>query len=105
MLHLVNRLLADVRADPVIPPVVAHLGMDEVLVDRRELLTQCLVQLSYHFVATAHSASLRKPSRPRPLRRVGAATAGLVARDAIVCARAAATQAARTTGAHIASET
>ena len=37
VLHLVDRLVADVRRQLRESPVVAHLGVDEVLVDRREL--------------------------------------------------------------------
>ena len=40
MLHLVDRLLADEAAKLVIAPVVAHLRVQEVLVDGRELLPQ-----------------------------------------------------------------
>jgi hypothetical protein len=35
--HLVDRLVLDVLGEAEIPPVLAHLGVEEVLVDRRQL--------------------------------------------------------------------
>jgi hypothetical protein len=44
VLHLVDRLVAAVLAEAAVPPVVAHLGVDEVLVDRRQLRREDVVQ-------------------------------------------------------------
>jgi hypothetical protein len=64
--------------------------MDEVLVDRRELLAERFIELSYHFVVTAHATSLRDPRTTH---------------DAIVRVCAMPDQAQRATGPDIASET
>ena len=57
VLHLVDRLLLDEGAEPVIAPVVTHLGVQEVLVDGRELLAQSEVQLFDDLLVPAHSAA------------------------------------------------
>ncbi len=44
VLHLVDRLVADVLGEPLVAPVAAHLGVDEVLVDRRQLGGQHVVE-------------------------------------------------------------
>ena len=44
VLHLVDRLLAVVLRERLVAPVVEHLVVDEVLVDRRELGGQDLVE-------------------------------------------------------------
>ena len=57
VLHLVDRLLLDERAEPVVAPVVAHLRVQEVLVDGRQLLLERLVELSNDLVVSAHTAA------------------------------------------------
>ena len=44
VLHLVDRLLADVLVEPLVAPVLAHLRVQEVLVDGGELAGEDLVQ-------------------------------------------------------------
>ena len=44
VLHLVDRLVAEVLAEPLVAPVVEHLGVDEVLVDRGQLGGEHLVE-------------------------------------------------------------
>jgi hypothetical protein len=44
---------------------VAHLGVQEILVDRRQLFAQRLVQLRYDFRIATHSASFAAPRRRR----------------------------------------
>ena len=56
VLHLVDRLLLDVVAERVVAPLVAHLRVQEVLVDGRELLTQRHVQLGNDLRGPFHVA-------------------------------------------------
>src|SRR5580704_4975303 len=44
VLHLVDRLLVDLLAEVLVPPVRTHLGVEEVLADGRELAGQDVVQ-------------------------------------------------------------
>ena len=44
ILHLADRLVADCFAEPFVAPVVAHLGVDEVLVHRGQLRGEDLVE-------------------------------------------------------------
>jgi hypothetical protein len=46
MLHLAERLFLDLRAETVVMPVLAHLGVKEVLIDRRQFFMQRFVQRS-----------------------------------------------------------
>ena len=54
VLHLVDRLVADVCGQALVAPVLAHLGVQEVLVDRRELAGEHLVQQLDDLVVTPH---------------------------------------------------
>jgi hypothetical protein len=72
VLHLVDRLLPDEVAQAVVTPVVAHLCMEKVLVDCRELLFESAVELRNDLSVTTHE--------PPPSRR---ATDSLVRADIV----------------------
>ena len=57
VLHLVDRLVVEVLAEPLVAPVVEHLGVDEVLVDRRELGGEHLVEQLDDLVVTSHGVA------------------------------------------------
>src|SRR5215510_12305295 len=64
MAHLVDRLLADLVRQALEPPVLAHLGVHELLVDRRQLVGEQVVEEREHlFVALHRTASLRQLAR------------------------------------------
>ena len=44
VLHLANRLFVDLLAESLEAPVLHHAGVEEVLIDRRQLVLQELVQ-------------------------------------------------------------
>ena len=60
VLHLLDRLVADLLAESPVAPVVAHLGVDEVLVDRRQLAGQHLVEQLENLVVATHGSDLRR---------------------------------------------
>jgi hypothetical protein len=49
VLHFNNGQLFDIAAQFVIVPVVAHLGVEEVLGNGRQLVLQCFIQYSDDF--------------------------------------------------------
>ncbi len=65
VLHLVDRLVADVVGQMAIAPVLAHLGVNEVLIDRRQLGRQHIVQdledlgISTHPPSLCHALQVR----------------------------------------------
>src|SRR5581483_990625 len=61
MLHLVDRLLALVVLELLQTPVAEHAGVQEVLVDRGELVEQHLVQVLDDLAVAFHAAPGRKP--------------------------------------------
>ena len=54
MLHLIDRLLLDEFAQPAEIPGLAHFGVQEVLVDRRQLFFEGLVEGRDNFRITFH---------------------------------------------------
>ncbi len=46
MLHLVDGFLPLVSGNPMHPPVLEHLCVEKVLIDRRELVSQYLVEVN-----------------------------------------------------------
>ena len=72
VLHLVDRLVADVLGEPLVAPVVAHLGVDEVLVDRRQLGGEHLVEQLDDLVVTLHGAIHGVSPSTGPVRRLSA---------------------------------
>ena len=54
VLHLVDRLLLDEVAELGVPPALAHLGVQEVLVDGGQLLAQRVVQVRDDGVVSSH---------------------------------------------------
>src|SRR5262245_1363237 len=68
MLHLADRLLVVVLGDPLEPPVAAHLGVQEVLVDADEFTGEHVVQGLDDLLAPLHATSralARLAQRPR----------------------------------------
>jgi hypothetical protein len=57
VLHLVDRLVADLLRQLHVAPVGAHLGVDEVLVDRCQLGRQDLVEGGDDLVVALHGAA------------------------------------------------
>src|ERR1700730_13670878 len=57
--HLADGLLAQLFPEPLVAPVLAHAGMDEVLVDGRELGREDLVEQRAHVVVSLHHRSPR----------------------------------------------
>ena len=60
VLHLADRLVAVVLAEAFVAPVVAHLGVDEVLVDRRQLGREDLVEQLDDTRTAAHDRTSRR---------------------------------------------
>ena len=56
MLHLVDRFVTDLLGEAPIPPVVTHLGVDEVLVDRRQLTGEHVVEHLEDVVVASHAS-------------------------------------------------
>jgi len=56
MLHLVDGTGADHGVQPLVPPVLAHLGMDEILVDGGQLLGKTHVQMLDNGVISFHDS-------------------------------------------------
>ena len=54
MLHLVDRLVVRVLAEPVEPPVLQHAGMQEILVDCGQFVLEDLVEMSNDFDVALH---------------------------------------------------
>ena len=54
MLHLVNRLLLNEVAELRVVPVLAHLGMQKILIDRGELFSKRLLQRSNNLGIAFH---------------------------------------------------
>src|SRR5262245_48145683 len=79
VLHLVDRLGPHLVGQPLVAPVGAHAGVDEVLVDRGELVGEELVQdlqdLRVTFHAGRNATGIRRPgqSAHRPLSRAHSA--------------------------------
>jgi hypothetical protein len=67
VLHLVDRLVADLLVEPLEAPVLAHLGVDEVLVDRGELVGEQLIQERQDLFSTLHG--IRDYDHARPVVR------------------------------------
>ena len=66
VLHLVDRFSALVLAELLVTPLLEHLGVQEVLVDRGELVLEDLVQVVEDFLVAFHRASgLERASRRR----------------------------------------
>jgi hypothetical protein len=69
VLHLVDRLVAHDLPEALVAPVFAHARVDEVLVDRRELVGEDFVQqiddlgLSLHPVSPSRGARINRGSR------------------------------------------
>ena len=63
VLHLVDRLLADLGGELVEAPVGVHLGVDEVLVDGRQLRRQDVVERFDDLVVALHCAGKLARSR------------------------------------------
>ena len=63
VLHLVDRLVAQLARQPLVAPVLAHLGVHEVLVDRRELLAKRLVQFRDDLIVATHRLPPRRSVR------------------------------------------
>ena len=61
ILHLADRLVAVVLAEAFVAPVVAHLGVDEVLVDGRELGGENLVEQLDDRLVAAHGRTSSAP--------------------------------------------
>jgi hypothetical protein len=57
MAHLVDRLLTQLGGEPEVAPVLAHLGVDEILVDRRQLVGEELVEECEYFLVTLHRSA------------------------------------------------
>ena len=57
VLHLADRLLPDVLAEPMVSPVVAHFRVHEVLIDGRQLFLERLVQLRNNILFALHESS------------------------------------------------
>ena len=70
VLHLVDGLVADLGGDAQVAPVLAHLGVQEVLVDGDELSRQHLVQqvddLFEPFMTRPLDPRATAPARLRP---------------------------------------
>src|SRR3990172_1035917 len=54
MVHFLDRFLANQAAEAIVAPIFAHLGMDEVLVDSRQLFEQDLVEHVNDFFVSLH---------------------------------------------------
>src|SRR5579871_4718587 len=54
MFHLTDRLLLDVSGKPLISPVLTHLCMEEILIDRCQLFTKSRIQFLQNFRITFH---------------------------------------------------
>jgi hypothetical protein len=54
VLHLADGLLAHLVPEPVVAPVLAHAGVDEVLVDRGQLVGEDLVQGVDDLIVSTH---------------------------------------------------
>src|SRR6266850_2085975 len=54
--HLTNRFLAELLPQPLVAPVLAHPAVDEILIDRRELGREDLVQEGDDLLVASHSA-------------------------------------------------
>ena len=63
VLHLVDRLVAAVLGEALVAPVVAHLGVDEVLVDRRQLGGEHLVEQLDDVGVSLHGVTLSRSRR------------------------------------------
>src|SRR5262245_3375622 len=61
--HLVDRFLANLVRQAFEPPVFTHLRVHEVLVDRRELVGEQVVEEREHLFVALHDASLRPAAR------------------------------------------
>src|SRR6185295_13266157 len=68
MLHLADGVLADDLVEPVVAPVLAHLAVDEVLVDGGELAGQDFVQDLDDFRVALHEC-LRRVAAAEPITR------------------------------------
>ena len=64
VLHFVDGPFPDNAAQPAVVPVLAHLGMDEILIDRRQLFLQDVVEGFDDFRITFHMREFyrKKPS-------------------------------------------
>jgi hypothetical protein len=60
MLHLYNRQLLQMLGKMVVFPVLAHLGVNEILAERGELFLQILVERGNHFFASLHGGKSSK---------------------------------------------
>ena len=69
VLHLVDRLLLDVITEAVIAPVVAHLSVQEVLVDGRQFLTKRFVEVLDDFRVSTHPILPLRTTKTRSARR------------------------------------
>ena len=58
VLHLLDGLLADVGGELLVAPVLAHAGVDEVLVDRGELRAEHVLQDLDDLFVALHDSSL-----------------------------------------------
>ncbi len=59
MLHLVDRLLVGVLAELAQAPVFEHAGVQEVLVDRRQLVPEDGIEVTQDGRVTLHVSQLR----------------------------------------------
>ena len=57
MLHFVDGFFLGVIAEPFVTPVVAHLGVQEVLIDGGQLRLQHFVQVGKHLLVSAHAGA------------------------------------------------
>lgn len=66
MLHLVDRLVVLVGAEALQAPVVPHARVEEVLVDRDQLVAEDLVEVLDDFLVAFHAESCRRSGCDSP---------------------------------------
>src|SRR5690349_2229012 len=59
VLHFVNGLLLDERAQLAVSPGLLHLGVQEILADGDEFCSQNIIQMRNYLVVTPHSRSFK----------------------------------------------